>query len=94
MRVLSHSWCTVKAMTRITVDVDDELLEAAREELGTTTKVATINEALREIAWRKKAAEIIALLDSVEMDLTGSEKAWRYGGGRDLSKLVEKARQA
>jgi Arc/MetJ family transcription regulator len=81
-------------MTRITVDVNDEWLEAAREELGTTTKVATINEALREIAWRKTAAEIIAAMRSVETDFTGSEKAWRYGGGRDLSTLEEKARQA
>jgi Arc/MetJ family transcription regulator len=81
-------------MTRITVDVNDEWLEGARDELGTTTKVATINEALRSIAWRKTAAEIIAAMRSVEMDFSGSEKAWRYGGGRDLSKLEEKARQA
>jgi len=80
-------------MTRITVDVDDELLAAARHELGTTTKVATINEALRAIAWRKKAADIIAVMNNADMDFTGSEKAWRYGGGRDLSKLEEKARQ-
>jgi Arc/MetJ family transcription regulator len=81
-------------MTRITVDVNDEWLEAAREELGTTTKVATINEALRAYADRKKAEEIIAAFRSVELDLEGSEKAWRYGGGRDLSRLEEKARQA
>jgi hypothetical protein len=81
-------------VTRITVDVNDELLEAAREVLGTDTKVATINAALEAIAWRKKAADIIAALDSVEMEFGGSEQAWRYGGGRDLSRLVEKAREA
>lgn len=83
-------------VTRITVDVNDEWLEAAREILGTDTKVATINEALRSFALRKQAKEIIDLLDSVEMDFTGSEKWWRYGGGRDLTPagLAEKAREA
>ena len=80
-------------MTRITVDVNDEWLEAAREILGTDTKVGTINAALEIFAQRKKAAEIIALLDSAEMDHTGSADAWRYGGGRDLSRLVEAARE-
>ena len=80
-------------MTRITVDVDDELLDAARDELGTTTKVATINEALRAIAWRKQAEEIISVMRGVELDLEGSANAWRYGGGRDLSRLEEKARK-
>jgi len=27
------------------------------------------------------------------MDHTGSAEAWRYGGGRDLSRLLEKARE-
>jgi len=80
-------------MTRITVDVNDEWLNAAREVLGTDTKVATINAALQSFAQRKKAAEIMAALDSVEMDFTQSANAWRYGGGRDLSRLVEKARE-
>jgi hypothetical protein len=80
-------------MTRIAVDVNDEWLEAAREVLGTDTKAATINAALEKIAWRKKAAEIMAALDSAEMDFTDSDKAWRYGGGRDLSRLEEKARE-
>jgi Arc/MetJ family transcription regulator len=80
-------------MTRITVDVDDELLEAAREVLGTDTKVATINAALEKQALVKKARDITAALDSVDMDFSESEQAWRYGGGRDLSKLVERARE-
>ena len=79
-------------MTRITVDVNDEWLEDARAVLGTDTKVATINAALQSFAQRKKAAEIMAALDSVEMDFSGSADAWRYGGGRDLSRLEEKAR--
>jgi Arc/MetJ family transcription regulator len=80
-------------MTRISVDVNDEWLEAAREELGTDTKVATINEALRALAERKKAREIIAALDSVRMDYTDSDKPVREGWGRDLARLEERARQ-
>lgn len=81
-------------MTRISVDVNDEWLEAARDELGTDTKVATINEALHSIAMRKQAREFMEALDSAEMDFTGSAEAGRYGGGRDLSRLVEAAREA
>ncbi len=80
-------------MTRITVDVDDQLLEAAREALGTTTKVGTINEALRAQAIRAQASRIIAALDSVDLDVTGSAAGFGYGGGRDLSRLEEDARQ-
>ena len=81
-------------MTRISVEVNDEWLEAARAELGTDTEVATINAALHAIALRRKASEVIAALNSVEMDFSGSARAWRYGGGRDLSRLEEAAREA
>ncbi|NES16776.1 MULTISPECIES: type II toxin-antitoxin system VapB family antitoxin [Micromonospora] len=81
-------------MTRITVDVNDEWLEAAREALGTDTKVATINAALHAFAVRRQAREIVAAFDQVEMDFGQSGEAWRYGGGRDLSRLVEDARDA
>jgi hypothetical protein len=80
-------------MARITVNVNEEWLDAAREVLGTDTKVATINEALRSFAVRKQAAEILSAFDSVPVDVTGSGAAWGYGGGRDLSRLVEDARQ-
>ena len=79
-------------MTRITVDVNDEWLEAAKKVLGTSTKVATINEALRAQAVKDQAARILAAFDSVTMDFTGSESAFGYGGGRDLSRLAEQAR--
>ena len=79
-------------MARITVDVNEEWLSAAQEVLGTTTKVATINEALRSFAVRRRAAQIVAAFDSVSMDFTGSADSWRLGGGRDLSRLVEDAR--
>jgi hypothetical protein len=80
-------------MTRITVDVNDKWLDAAREVLGTDTKVATINAALHSVALRKHAVDIVAALDSVTMDFSGSVDAWRYGGGRDLSRLVDEAQK-
>ena len=80
-------------MARITVDVNDGWLEAARVVLGTDTKVATINEALRIQALKAEAAEILAALDSVEMDYSGSADSFGYGGGRDLSQLDELARR-
>jgi Arc/MetJ family transcription regulator len=36
-------------VTRTVVDIDDRLLSLAAEELGTTTKKDTVNEALRQI---------------------------------------------
>ena len=44
-------------------------------------------------ALKAKATEILAALDSVEMDFTGSAGSFRYGGGRDLSRLEELARE-
>ncbi|MEU8422092.1 type II toxin-antitoxin system VapB family antitoxin [Micromonospora sp. NPDC048835] len=81
-------------MTRITVDVNDEWLDAAREVLGTDSKVATINAALHAFAIRRQAREIVAAFDQVEMDFSGSADAWRYGGGRDLGSLAEQPRNA
>jgi len=78
-------------MARITVDVNDEWPEAARRVLGTKTKVATINEALRSFAIRRQADEIVAALASVPMDFGDSDRSWGYGGGRDLSRLTEDA---
>jgi len=79
-------------VARITVDVNEEWLDAARRVLGTETKVATINEALRAQAVKETARGILAALDSVEMDFSGSASAFGYGGGRDLSDLASEAR--
>lgn len=81
-------------MPRITVDVNEEWLNAAREVLGTDTKVATINAALHAFASRKRAAEIIAALDSVALDLDDNGRSWGYGGGRDLAAFAADARAA
>jgi hypothetical protein len=79
-------------MTRITVDVNDEWLDAAREALGTDTKVATINAALHAFAVRRQAREIVAAFDEVAIELPDSDRAWGYGGGRDLASIAEQAR--
>jgi len=80
-------------MGRITIDVNEAWLEAARRVLGTETKVATINEALRIQATKEQARQIVAALDSVSMDFSGSAQSFGYGGGRDLSALDEEARE-
>jgi len=74
-------------MARITVDVNDDWLDAARRVLGTTSKVATINEALRI-----QGQEIAAAFQSAQMDFSGSADAFGYSGGRDLSRLADDAR--
>jgi Arc/MetJ family transcription regulator len=42
---------------RTTIDLDEEMLAAAGRELGTTSKVETVNAALAFVANRSKLAE-------------------------------------
>ena len=79
-------------MARITVDVNESWLADAKEVLGTDTKVATINEALRSFAVRKQATEIMDALDRAVMIFEGSGDSFGHGGGRDLSRLAEDAK--
>jgi Arc/MetJ family transcription regulator len=62
---------------RTVIDLDDEALADAAAELGTTTKVATVNEALRLAAARRRTAAYLDLL--AELDLEGDDRAraWR-----------------
>ncbi|RAO35311.1 Antitoxin VapB21 [Micromonospora saelicesensis] len=53
------------------VDLDDELLERARRELGTKTKKDTIHAALRLVAERSERLEAIRELLSIDRDWTG-----------------------
>lgn len=69
-------------MSRTMIDVDDDALAAAQAWLGTSTKVQTVNEALRLAATppsqEPTARSVIALLADSEIDdhiLT--ESAWR-----------------
>lgn len=67
-------------MTRTVVDIDDEALAAAAEELGTSTKVETVNRALAEIAARPKRLAFLELLRVADDDLGHAEVmrgAWR-----------------
>jgi Arc/MetJ family transcription regulator len=44
---------------RTIIDVDDELLDAAQSELGTSTKKDTVNEALRYVAERQARSRAV-----------------------------------
>ncbi len=67
-------------MTRTLVDIDDAALAAAAAELGTTTKVETVNRALAEIAARPKrlaALEALRTADDELLDPEVMRGAWR-----------------
>jgi Arc/MetJ family transcription regulator len=53
------------------IDVDEELLDRARRQLGTKTKKETIHEALRLVAERAARLEAIQELISADRDWTG-----------------------
>jgi Arc/MetJ family transcription regulator len=50
-------------MTRTTVDVDEQALDAARIELGTDGLSATVNAALREVGRRRALANFDVVRD-------------------------------
>jgi Arc/MetJ family transcription regulator len=62
---------------RTVIDLDDAALADAAAELGTTTKVATVNEALRMAAARKRTAAYLDLLAELDMDDGDRTRAWR-----------------
>jgi Arc/MetJ family transcription regulator len=67
-------------MTRTLVDIDDEALQAAAVELGTATKVETVNRALVEIAARPRRRAFLEALRTADDDLGDTETmrgAWR-----------------
>lgn len=66
-------------MSRTVIDLDDEALEAAARELGTTTKRDTVNTALREIVDRNRRLRALRELQ----DLT-------QGGALDVDLLLDK----
>ena len=59
-------------MTRTTLNLDRELVDRARRELGTTTTTDTIHEALREAIDRRAIDRVLAhdfsLLDEAQID--------------------------
>jgi Arc/MetJ family transcription regulator len=57
---MRHHLCLVcyhGGVTRTTIDLDDEKVAAAARELGTTSKVETVNAALAYVAARRQRAE-------------------------------------
>ncbi|MEQ8832805.1 MAG: type II toxin-antitoxin system VapB family antitoxin [Miltoncostaeaceae bacterium] len=56
-------------MARTVIDIDDEALAAAMRELGTTTKVETVNRALAEIGSRARRLAAIQHLRVADDDL-------------------------
>ncbi|MFI6825952.1 DUF2191 domain-containing protein [Kribbella sp. NPDC050241] len=47
-----------------------------------------------ELERRRRAQQFVAVFEAVDWDFAGSADGWRYGGGRDLSRLVEDARRS
>ena len=63
-------------MSRTILDVDDELLDEAAKILGTTTKKATVNAALKAVVDREKRREFADWLKSGGLpELTGEGAA-------------------
>ena len=64
-------------MAKHLVDIDEETLDAARAELGTTTIKDTVNEALRR-ATNRRARRVAAALDVLaNAELDDRAEAWR-----------------
>lgn len=53
------------------IDLDEDLLNRARRELGTSTKKDTIHEALRLVAERSARLEAIQELMAIDRDWSG-----------------------
>ncbi|MEU3597802.1 type II toxin-antitoxin system VapB family antitoxin [Streptomyces sp. NPDC006798] len=68
-------------MSRTVIDLDDEALAAAAEELGTTTKRDTVNTALREIVERNRRLRALHELQDLVED-----------GALDAELLLDKRR--
>jgi Arc/MetJ family transcription regulator len=62
---------------RTVIDLDDSALTEATAELGTTTKVATVNAALRLAAARRRTREYLDLLRELDLSDEASADPWR-----------------
>ena len=70
-------------MAKTLIDVDDALLEAARDVLGTSTKKDTVNTALREVvAARARSEAVLKLIEwgqrNEPWDDSTRDRAWRH----------------
>lgn len=65
-------------MSRTMIDIDDDLLAYAAEVLGTGTKKATVEAALREVTAKHARAREFAAIETGELDLSQArEGGWR-----------------
>lgn len=69
----------VVEMARTLLDLDDDACADAASELGTSTKVATVNAALRYFAQRHRQKTVVDDLLDVDLDVGESidRQAWR-----------------
>ena len=70
-------------VTKTLIDIDDALLEAARDVLGTSTKKDTVNTALREVvAMQRRADAVEGLVEwlgrTEPWDDSIRDRAWRH----------------
>lgn len=56
-------------MGRMTVRVDDDLVEEARKALGVNSRAEAIRRALREVTRRKKLAQALEHQGSIDLEL-------------------------
>jgi Arc/MetJ family transcription regulator len=85
-------------MSRTVIDLDDEALEAAAKELGTSTKRDTVNAALREVTARyrrlralQESRELVAQ-GALDMDFLLDKRKYRSSSSAD--DFVETRRSA
>lgn len=64
-------------MAKHLVDIDEEILRAARDELGTSTIKETVNLALRRVGPEHQAQTKRQLDVLARADLAAREQAWR-----------------
>ncbi|MFF7101457.1 type II toxin-antitoxin system VapB family antitoxin [Streptomyces nigra] len=75
-------------MSRTVIDLDDDALEAAAKELGTSTKTDTINTALREIVARNRRLRALNELQdlaaegALDVELLLDKRTYRGGSAR------------
>ena len=75
-------------MSRTVIDIDDDALEAAAKELGTSTKRDTINTALREIVARNRHLRALHELQdltaegALDVELLLDKRTYRGGSAR------------
>ncbi|MGW5034720.1 type II toxin-antitoxin system VapB family antitoxin [Streptomyces nigra] len=75
-------------MSRTVIDLDDDALEAAAKELGTSTKTDTINTALRAIVARNRRLRALNELQdlaaegALDVELLLDKRPYRGGSAR------------